>query len=59
MDKVRVHKDANGDWMWSRESSNGEPLSRSTEGYENKAHAVEMANDKNGGDFEVVIEDSE
>jgi hypothetical protein len=40
---VRVYRDADDEWRWSAQASNGEKVADSGEGYLNKQHAVDMA----------------
>lgn len=47
MTYLKVYRDKAGDWRWIRYASNGEEVSASTEGYENKAHAIEQARELN------------
>lgn len=42
-DTVTVYQDEAGEWRWRRQSANGEIVSTSGEGYENKTHAQDMA----------------
>lgn len=53
MEKVKVTKDAAGEFRWMRYAANGEELSASTEGYKDKGYATEQAIDKNA-DCEIV-----
>lgn len=39
---IQVHKDSVGDWRWTKYRGE-EVLDASDQGYENKAHAAEMA----------------
>jgi uncharacterized protein YegP (UPF0339 family) len=48
-ERVEVRKDQAGEWRWTRYAANGEPLSSSTEGYENRQHAIEQAVKLNPG----------
>lgn len=36
-DKFTFHKDANGDWYWTRTAPNGRIVGSSSEGYRNRA----------------------
>jgi uncharacterized protein YegP (UPF0339 family) len=58
MDKVTVYEAKDG-WRWHRKSENGEIVSESGEGYESKSHAEVMAEVLNGGEFEVVVKESD
>ena len=53
-DRVRVERDAGGDWYWSRsDGNNGEKLSTSSESYESRSWAIRQAFELNA-DIDVV-----
>jgi uncharacterized protein YegP (UPF0339 family) len=53
---VKVYRSKEGDWRWVTIASNNERIASSTEGYENKGHAVEQAKALNPG-IDVKVED--
>jgi uncharacterized protein YegP (UPF0339 family) len=36
VEKVRIYKDAAGEWRWTAKAANGEPIADSGEGYESR-----------------------
>ena len=56
--RIEVFKDSAGEWRWTRYAANGEELSASTEGYDNKFHAIEQAKALNEG-VEIQVDDAE
>lgn len=48
-DRVKVFRDGTGEWRWQRKAANGEIVSVSGEGYQNKEHAINMAEQLNPG----------
>lgn len=48
-DRVEVFRGDDGDWYWRRIATNGEELSRSSEGYQEQGEAVHMAGTVNKG----------
>jgi len=54
MDKTTVFKGGDG-WRWHRKSENGEIVSTSGEGYQDRDHAIHMASELNS-DTEITVE---
>lgn len=54
--RVVVYRGDDGDWRWTVKAPNGEIVADSSEGYRNKAHAVEMAA-RLFPDYEQVVEE--
>lgn len=42
-DHVEIYKDNAGQWRWRRKAPNGETIADSSEGYDKKTHALNMA----------------
>jgi len=45
VDRVRIYRDAAGEWRWSAFAGNNEKVADSGEGYEHQTHAHDMADD--------------
>lgn len=43
--KVKVYRDKLGEWRWSAIARNGEYVADSAEGYEHRAHVLDMVAD--------------
>lgn len=54
--RVGVYRDSSGEWRWSAHAKNGEKIASSGEGYENRAHAIEMATGQHP-DAELIVHD--
>lgn len=54
---VKVYQDEAGEWRWTRRARNGEALAASTEGYEDRAYALERAEADNPAGTEIILDD--
>jgi uncharacterized protein YegP (UPF0339 family) len=57
MDVVHFYQDVAGEWRWRRKSENGENVSESGEGYQNRSDCDSIARDVNGEDVEYVYDE--
>lgn len=55
MDKVAIYRAKDG-YRWHRQSENGRIVSESGEAYVDKGHTIHMADEVNGGDYEIKDE---
>ena len=54
-DTVTIYQDAAGEWRWRRQAGNGEIISTSGEGYENKTYAEKIAQELNPSTLDRAV----
>lgn len=58
LQKIIVHVNDEGEWVWTRKASNGRLVFES-QGFESKDHALANVHSENSDQYNLVIEDPE